>query len=121
MRITGLVFAMVVLGASPVLAADEDPGQVSVIAGDFGGGAQSCGLETQTYSSRVEKLLKHMAGTDAEAEQLIGTFNDRMKATVSREETERTIDCMDLKRRFEDLPINQPTWTVDTGWASEML
>lgn len=124
MRITSLilVLAACVLGASATLAAvDEDPAQVSTIAGDFGGVAESCGLDTQAYSNRVEALLKHMAGTSEQAEQLIDNFNSRQKQSVAREETERTIDCMDAKRRFEDLPINQPGWTVETGWASELL
>jgi len=122
MRMSSLIFAAAVLGASAALAAtDEDPGQVSTIAGGFGGAAQSCGLDTQAYSSRVEELLKHMADSSGQAEQLIDNFNNKMKETVAREETERTIDCMDAKRRFEELPINKPEWTVETGWASEML
>ena len=122
MRMTSLIFAASVLAASTAVAAvDEDPAQVSTIAGDFGGVAESCGLDTQAFSKRVEELLKHMAGTSEQAEQLIGNFNSRKEQSVAREETERTIDCMDAKRRFEDLPINQPGWTVDTGWASEML
>lgn len=122
MRITSLIFAASVFAASAALAAvDEDPAQVSTIAGDFGGVAESCGLDTQAYSNRVEELLKHMADTSEQAEQLIDTFNSRKKQTVAREDTERTIDCMDAKRRFENLPINKPGWTVKTGWASEML
>jgi len=122
MRITGLVFAIGVLGASPTLAAtDEDPSQVSEIAGAFAGVAESCGVETQGYASRVEELLKHMAESSDEADRLIGAFDEKKKATVAEEESERTIDCMDARRRFEELPINQPGWTVETGWASEML
>jgi hypothetical protein len=122
MHMMSLVFAASVFGASAALAAvDEDPAQVSTIAGDFGGVAQSCGLDTQAYSKRVEKLLKHMADTSEQAEQLIDNFNSRTKQSIAREDTERTIDCMDAKRRFEDLPINQPGWTVETGWASELL
>jgi len=122
MRMTSLIFAAAVLGASAAMAAtDEDPGQVSTIAGDFGGAAQSCGLDTQAYSGRVEQLLKHLAGGSGQVDQLIDNFRSRIKETVAREETERTIDCMDAKRRFEELPINQPDWTVETGWASEML
>jgi HPt (histidine-containing phosphotransfer) domain-containing protein len=78
MRIMGLVFAVGVLGASPAFAAtDEDPSQVSEIAGAFAGVAESCGLETQGYASRVEELLKHMAESSDQADQLIGAFNDK--------------------------------------------
>ena len=122
MRMRGLIFSgAVLLAGSAWAAADEDPGQVSTIAGDFAGVAESCGLDTQAYSGRVEELLKHMAGTSGSAEELIDNFNNKKKETVAKQETERTIDCMDAKRRFEELPINQPNWTVDTGWASEML
>jgi hypothetical protein len=122
MRILSLMFAASVFGASAAFAAvDEDPAQVSTIAGDFGGVAESCGLDTRGYSKRVEELLRHMADSSEQAEQLIDNFNSRKKQSVAREENERTIDCMDAKRRFEDLPINSPGWTVETGWASELL
>lgn len=122
MRRTSLILAAVVLGAGTALAAtDKDPAQVSTIAGDIAGVAESCGLDTQAYNSRVEELLKHMAGTSEQAEQLIANFNSKKNETAAQEEAERTIDCMDAKRRFENLPINDPTWIVETGWASEML
>lgn len=121
MWMTRILFAAAVLFAGSALAADENPADVSRVAGDFAGVAASCGLDTQAYSSRVEELLRHMAASSQEADELIANFNDKKKAAMTREDSERTIDCMDAKRRFEDLPINQPTWTVETGWAAEML
>ena len=93
----------------------------SEIAGAFAGVAVSCGLSIKAYTSRVEELLKHMAGNSGEAEQLIASYKSKKKETIAEEQNERTIDCMDAKRRFEELPINQPGWTVETGWVSEML
>jgi hypothetical protein len=116
-----LAFAIAVLGASPAFAGDEDPAKISEVAGDFAGVAESCGLDTQAYTSRVEQLLKHMAGTSEQADQLIAGYNSHKEETAKQEESERTIDCMDAKRRFEQLPINQPAWTVESGWAAEML
>jgi len=132
MRAVGAVFAgglmvagaLTVVGmlASPAWAfEDEDPAQVSEIAGAYAGVAESCGLGTEAYSQRVEELLRHMAGGSGDADQLISNFNDKKKETIAREESERSIDCMDAKRRFEELPINQPGWKVKTGWAAEML
>lgn len=121
MKVMGLVLAGGMLLASPAFAGAEDPAKVSDVAGTFAGVAESCGLDTQAYSGRVEELLKHLAGSSKQAEELIASFNSKKKKTMTREETDRTIDCMDAKRRFEDLPINQPTWTVETGWAAEML
>ena len=109
------------LCAGPVFAGEADPARVSEIAGAFAGVAESCGLGTEAYSKRVEDLLTHMAGDAGQAEQLIAGFDSKKKETIAQEESERTIDCMDAKRRFEQLPINQPGWTVETGWASEML
>ena len=75
----------------------------------------------EAYTSRVEDLLNHMAGDSGQAEQLIAGYNSKKKEIMAEEENERSMDCMDAKRRFEELPINQPGWTVETGWASEML
>ncbi len=107
--------------AAPALASEADPARVSEVAGAFAGVAESCGLSTEAYSERVADLLQHMAGDAGQAEQLIAGFDSKKKETIAQEESERTIDCMDAKRRFEELPINQPGWTVETGWASEML
>lgn len=109
------------LATSPALAGEADPARVSEIAGAFAGVAESCGLDTEAYSDRVENLLNDMASDAGQAEQLIAGFDNKKKETIAQEEDERTIDCMDAKRRFEQLPINQPGWTVETGWASEML
>lgn len=83
--------------------------------------AESCGLSTTAYTSRVEDLLRHMASDSGEADQLITSYNGKKKETITQEQNERSIDCMDAKRRFEELPINQSEWTVEAGWASEML
>lgn len=109
------------LSAGPALAGEASPAKVSEIAGAFAGVAESCGLSTEAYSKRVADLLQHMAGDAGQAEQLIAGFDSKKKETIAQEESERSIDCMDAKRRFEQLPINQPGWTVETGWASEML
>lgn len=109
------------LWASPALAGEASPARVSEVAGAFAGVAESCGLATEAYSKRVEDLLTHMAGDSGQADQLIAGYNSKKKETIAAEESERSIDCMDAKRRFEQLPINQPGWTVETGWASEML
>lgn len=109
------------LSAAPALAGESSPVKVSEIAGAFAGVAESCGLDTEAYSNRVENLLNDMASDAGQAEQLIAGFDSKKKETIAQEESERTIDCMDAKRRFEQLPINQPGWTVETGWASEML
>ncbi len=121
MRMTRLVLAGALLIAGPAFAGEANPAKVSEIAGAFAGVAESCGLSTKAYTSRVEDLLKHMAGDSGEAEQLIASYNSKMKETITEEQTERSIDCMDGKRRFEELPINQPGWTIENGWASEML
>lgn len=121
MKVAIFLLANALLMAMPAVAGDQDPAKVSEVAGDFGGVAESCGIDTQAYSSRVEELLKHMAGTSAEADRLIAGYKSRMEESVRREDGERTIDCMDARRRFEGLPINQSGWTVETGWASELL
>jgi hypothetical protein len=118
LSITGMVS---ILSMSPVLAGEASPARVSEIAGAFAGVAESCGLDTEAYSNRVENLLNDMARDAGQAEQLMAGFDSKKKETIAQEESERTIDCMDAKRRFEQLPINQPGWTVETGWASEML
>lgn len=118
LSITGMVS---ILSMSPVLAGEASPARVSEIAGAFAGVAESCGLDTEAYSNRVENLLNDMASDAGQAEQLMAGFDSKKKETIAQEESERTIDCMDAKRRFEQLPINQPGWTVETGWASEML
>lgn len=109
------------LSTGPVHAGDVDPAKVSEVAGAFAGVAESCGLDTEAYSNRVENLLNDMASDAGQAEQLMAGFDSKKKETIAQEESERSIDCMDAKRRFEQLPINQPGWTVETGWASEML
>jgi hypothetical protein len=121
MRMTRFVLAGALLVASPAFAGEASPAKVSEIAGAFAGVAESCGLSTKEYTGRVEDLLKHMAGNSGEAEQLIASYNSKKKETIAEEQNERSIDCMDAKRRFEELPINQSGWTVETGWASEML
>ena len=121
MRIVGAIFAGALLVAGPALAGEANPEKVSEVAGAFAGVAESCGLSTEAYSSRVEELLRHMAGGSGDADQLISDFNSKKKETIAQEESERSIDCMDAKRRFEELPINQSGWTVETGWAVEML
>lgn len=118
LSVTGMVS---ILSMSPVLAGEASPARVSEIAGAFAGVAESCGLDTEAYSNRVENLLNDMASDAGQAEQLMAGFDSKKKETIAQEESERTIDCMDAKRRFEQLPINQPGWTVETGWASEML
>lgn len=118
LSITGMVS---ILSMSPVLAGEASPARVSEIAGAFAGVAESCGLDTEAYSNRVENLLNDMASDAGQAEQLMAGFDSKKKEAIAQEESERTIDCMDAKRRFEQLPINQPGWTVETGWASEML
>ena len=109
------------LWVGPILAEEASPDKVSEVAGAFAGIAESCGLDTAAYSGRVAELLRHMAGQSGRAEELIAGFDSKKKEIVAQEESERSIDCMDAKRRFEELPINQPGWTVETGWASEML
>ena len=125
MRLVKLVLAMAgMLGSlwvGPVFAGEANPAKVSEVAGAFAGVAESCGLSTEAYTSRVEDLLNHMAGDSGQAEQLIAGYNSKKKEIMAEEENERSMDCMDAKRRFEELPINQPGWTVETGWASEML
>ena len=121
MRIVGAVFAGALMLSGAAWAAETDPAKVSEVAGAFAGVAESCGLDTEAYGSRVEELLRHLAGGSGDADQLIADFDKTKKETIAQEESERSIDCMDAKRRFEELPINQPDWTVDTGWASEML
>jgi VIT1/CCC1 family predicted Fe2+/Mn2+ transporter len=121
MRMTSFVLAVALLISSPAFASESNPAKVSEIAGAYAGVAESCGLSTKAYTSRVEELLKHMAGNSGEAEQLIASYNGKKEETITKEQNERSIDCMDGKRRFEELPINQPGWTVETGWVSEML
>ena len=121
MRIIGAVFAGALMVSGAASAGEANPGKVSEIAGAYAGVAESCGLSTEAYGSRVEELLRHLAGGSGNADQLIADFNSKKKETIAQEESERTIDCMDAKRRFEELPINQPGWTVETGWAAEML
>jgi len=118
---TAGIFWVGLLWVGPALAGETSPARVSEVAGAFAGVAESCGLATEAYSKRVEDLLKHMAGDSGQADQLIAGYNSKKKETIAAEESERSIDCMDAKRRFEQLPINQPGWTVETGWASEML
>ncbi len=109
------------LWVGPALAGETNPAKVREIAGAFAGVAESCGLNTEGYTGRVEDLLNHMVGDSGQAEQLIAGYNGKKKETIAEQENERSIDCMDAKRRFEQLPINQPGWSVETGWASEML
>jgi hypothetical protein len=110
-----------ILWVGPAFAGEANPAKVSEMAGAYAGVAESCGLSTEAYTSRVEDLLNHMAGDSGQAEPLIAGYNSKKKETIAEEANERSIDCMDAKRRFEQLPINQPGWTVETGWASEML
>ena len=108
MRMTRFALAGALLIASPAFAEEENPATVSEMAGTLAGVAESCGLSTKAYSSRVEALLRHMAGTSGDAAQLIASYKSKKKETMTQEQSERTIDCMDAKRRFEELPINQP-------------
>ncbi len=121
MRVTSLVLAGGLFLAFSAFAAEQDPAKVSEVAADFGGVAASCGLDTTAYDSRVEKLLDHMAGASGKAGELISAYHKTKEDLVRREESERTIDCMDARRRFEQLPINQSGWTVESGWVSEGL
>ncbi len=121
MRMTRFVLAGALLIASPAFAGEANPAKVSEIAGAYAGVAESCGLSTKAYTSRVEELLRHMAGNSGDADQLIASYNSKKEETITQEQNERSIDCMDGKRRFEELPINQPGWTVETSRASEML
>jgi hypothetical protein len=121
MRFVAAVFAGVLMLSGAASAGEADPAKVSEVAGAYAGVAESCGLSTEAYGSRVEELLRHLAGGSGDADQLIADFNSKKTATIAQEESERSIDCMDAKRRFEELPINQPGWTVDAGWAAETL
>ncbi len=122
MRMTRFILAGVLLIASPAFAGEKDPAKVSELAGSFGGVAESCGLLTKEYGSRVNKLLrymtKHMDGNFRKSESFIARYNSMRKQTFKRQLSQRTIDCMDVKREFENLSINQPGWTVKTGWHS---
>ena len=106
MQITAFALTGALLVASPAFAGEASPAKVSEIAGAFAGVAESCGLSTEVYTSRVEDLLKHMASDSGQAEQLIASYNGKKKETIAEEQNERSIDCMDAKRRFEELPIN---------------
>lgn len=122
MRMTGFVLAGALLMASPAYAGEKDPARVSMLAGSFGGVAESCGLLTKEYGSRVNKLLrymvKHMDGNYSKSEAFIDSYNSMRKKTYKQQLSQRTIDCEDAKREFENLSINQPGWTVKTGWHS---
>jgi len=62
-----------------------------------------------------------MAGQSGHADQPIASCNSTKNELIIQEQAERTIDCVDAKRRFDKLPINRSGWTVETGWASDML
>lgn len=121
MRLASLVLVGAVLIASPAFAGPASPERVNEIAGATAGVAESCGLGTEAYSCRVENLRRYMAGQSGHADQPIASYTSKKKELITQEQDERSIDCVDAKRRFEKLPINQSGWTVDTGWATEML
>lgn len=121
MRVVGAVFAGALMVTGAALAGEANPAKVSEIAGAYAGVAESCGLSTEAYAGRVEDLLRHMAGESGQADRLISGYNSKKTEIIAQEQSERSIDCKDAKRRFEELPINQSGWTVETGWASEML
>jgi len=122
MRITGFAVAGALLIASSALASEKDPVKVSELAGSFGGLAESCGLFSKAYDNRVKKLLRylvsHRDGGYSESERHIAGYIALKKEAYKLQLSQRTIDCMDVKREFENLWINRPGWTVKIGWNS---